>query len=109
MAGQIVMAGYVRLQMKPWIRRLITRMMVLIPALIAILYFGEQSTTNLLISSQVFLSLQLSFAMLSLLVLTSDTGHMGQLVNNIWMGWLGWISAFIIILANVALIVAVIH
>lgn len=107
LAGQVVMAGYLRLQMKPWIRRLITRMMVLIPALIAILYFGEGSTTNLLISSQVFLSLQLPFAMLSLLVLTSDVKRMEKLVNSTWMWCLGWISALIIIFANIALIVAI--
>lgn len=109
LAGQIVMAGYIRLQMKPWVRRLVTRMMVLIPALIVILYFGEQSTTNLLISSQIFLSLQLPFAMLSLLMLTSDAQRMGQLVNSTLMWWLGWISAFIIIFANVALIVVTVY
>lgn len=107
LAGQIVMAGYIRLHMKPWVRRLITRAIALIPALIVILYFGEGSTTSLLLSSQVFLSLQLPFAMLSLLLLTSDVRRMGSLVNNSWIKWFGWASALIIIFANVALVVCV--
>jgi manganese transport protein len=109
LAGQVVMAGFVGLHMKSWLRRLITRVMALIPALIAIIYFGERYTTNLLVSSQVFLSLQLPLAMLSLLFLTSDVRHMGTLVNSTWMRWLGWISTSIIILANVALIVEIIR
>ncbi len=109
LAGQIVMTGFVRLRLKPWMRRLITRSIALIPALIAIAYFGERSTTILLISSQVFLSLLLPFAMLSLLFITSDARRMGPLVNTTWMRWLGWIFAFIIILANGALIVAIMN
>ncbi len=108
LAGQIVMSGFVRLRMKLWVRRLITRAIAIIPAIIVIAYFGERSTTNLIISSQVFLSLQLPIAMLSLLFLTSQVHRMGPLVNSNWMRWLGWTSAFIIIFANVALLVEVI-
>lgn len=108
LAGQVVMTGFVGLDMKPWVRRLITRSIALIPALIAIIYFGERCITNLLVSSQVFLSLQLPFAMLSLLFLTSDVRRMGRLVNSVWMHSLGWFSAFAIILANVVLIVEII-
>ncbi len=109
LAGQVVMSGYVRLHMKPWLRRLITRMIALIPALIAIAYFGERSTTHLLVGSQVFLSLQLPFAMVSLLILTSDRRRMGPLVNSNTMRWLGWLSAAIIVFANTALIIELMH
>lgn len=107
LAGQIVMNGYVRLQMKPWQRRLITRAVALIPVLAVIIYFGEAGITNLLLSSQVFLSLQLPFAMISLLFLASDSERMGSLVNNTWMKCCGWISAILIIFANLALILAI--
>jgi manganese transport protein len=104
MAGQIVMTGFLHLRMKPWSRRLITRMLALIPALLAIMYFGEQCTANLLIGSQVFLSLQLPLAMFPLLILTSNSRLMGKLVNRVWIQWLGWISAAVIVMANVILI-----
>jgi manganese transport protein len=109
LAGQVVMTGFVRLRMQPWMRRLITRTVALIPALIGIIYFGEGSVTNLLVGSQVFLSMQLPVAMLSLLFLTSNARRMGTLVNNPWMHWLGWGSAGIIILANVVLILEIMH
>jgi manganese transport protein len=109
LAGQVVMTGFVRLRMQPWMRRLITRTVALIPALIGIIYFGEGSVTNLLVGSQVFLSMQLPVAMLSLLFLTSNACRMGTLVNNPWMHWLGWGSAGIIILANVVLILEIMH
>jgi manganese transport protein len=107
MAGQVVMSGFLRLNMKPWLRRLITRTFALVPALIIIVCFGERSVTYLLISSQVFLSLQLPFAMVSLLLLSSNTRHMGDLVNNKFMHYFGWISAILIILANAALIIEI--
>lgn len=109
LAGQVVMTGFVQLRMKLWLRRLITRMMALIPALIVVIYYGEHGITNLIISSQVFLSLQLPFAMLTLLLLTSNASRMGSLVNSRWMHWSGWACAFIIILANITLIVETIR
>lgn len=109
LAGQVVMSGFVRLRTKLWVRRLVTRAIAIIPALIVIAYFGEKSTTNLIISSQVFLSLQLPIAMLSLLFLTSEAHRMGPLVNSTWMRWLGWISALIIIFANMVLIISIAH
>ncbi len=108
LAGQIVMAGFVRLQMKPWLRRLLTRSMALIPALVVILYFGEKKITHLMICSQVFLSLQLPFAMVSLLLLTSDAKRMGQLVNKTWMKVVAFVSAILIILTNLILIMQII-
>lgn len=107
LAGQIVMTGFVRLRLKPWQRRLITRTIALVPAFLAITYFGERCTTNLLVCSQVFLSLLLPFTMLSLLLLTSDAHRMGPLVNNKWVRWLGWACALIIVAANVALIIEI--
>lgn len=104
MAGQVVMSGFVRMQMKPWKRRLLTRTLALFPALLTIYWFGESSITWLLVSSQVFLSFQLPFAMLSLLMLSSNKSRMGELVNTRSMQWFGWISAVIILAANAILI-----
>lgn len=103
-AGQVVMSGFLSLQVKPWMRRLITRSVALIPALAIIIYYGEGSITYLLVSSQVFLSLQLPFAMLALLLLSSNRNLMGELVNKRWMHWCGWGSAIIIIIANILLV-----
>lgn len=107
LAGQVVMAGFIRLRMKAWQRRLITRMFALVPALIIILYAGEHSITHLIVSSQVFLSLQLPFAMLTLLLLTSDKKRMGLLINPAWMRWLGWACAIVIVSANTVLIATI--
>jgi manganese transport protein len=109
LAGQIVMTGFVSLNMKLWIRRLITRAIALIPALIVIIYTGEQGITTLIVSSQVFLSLQLPFAMLSLLFLTSNAKYMGALINTRSMHYVGWVCALLIMLANVVLIVEIIR
>jgi manganese transport protein len=82
MAGQIVMEGFVKLRFKPWVRRLLTRLMAIVPALLTILILGEGSTTNLLILSQVILSLQLPFAVIPLIMFTSDRRLMGEFVNS---------------------------
>ncbi|QLH42615.1 MAG: Nramp family divalent metal transporter [Coxiellaceae bacterium] len=108
LAGQVVMSGFIRLRMRLWIRRLITRSMAIIPAILVILYCGEHALTELIVSSQVFLSLQLPIAMISVLILTSQVHRMGLLVNRFWMKQLGWISALIIILANAVLITQII-
>lgn len=108
LAGQVVMSGFINLHMKAWQRRLITRMFALVPALLIIIYAGEHSITHLIVSSQVFLSLQLPFGMLTLLFLTSDKKLMGKLVNPKWMRWLGWTCATVIIMANIALIIELI-
>lgn len=72
LAGQIVMEGYLRLRIAPWMRRLLTRLIAIIPALITIVYFGEQATGKLLILSQVILSLQLGFAVIPLIHFVSE-------------------------------------
>jgi len=107
LAGEVVMTGFVRLRMPLWQRRLLTRTFALLPALLVIIYLGEKGITPLMLGSQVFLSLQLPIAMISLLFLTADRKRMGQLVNNKWMKRFGWMSAILIILANIFLIVGI--
>src|SRR5204863_2324549 len=78
LAGQIVMEGYLRLRINPWVRRLITRLIAIIPAVIVILVNGEKDIDSLLILSQVILSLQLGFAIIPLIHFTSDKKTMGK-------------------------------
>lgn len=85
LAGQIVMEGFVRFRLPSWLRRMITRLVAIVPALITILLFGEGNTTNLLILSQVILSLQLPFAVVPLVMFTSDRRIMGEFVNPRWL------------------------
>src|SRR6202040_3881983 len=78
LAGQIVMEGFLNIRLRPWLRRLITRLIAIIPAVIVTIISGEQGTTNLLVLSQVILSLQLSFAVFPLVMFTSDKIKMGE-------------------------------
>lgn len=100
LAGQIVMEGFLRFRLPPWLRRLATRLLAIIPALIAIVFFGEQSTGRLLVFSQVVLSLQLSFAVIPLVMFTSDRRLMGEFVNPKWLKVLAWAVATIIVGLN---------
>lgn len=100
LAGQIVMEGFLRFRLPPWLRRLATRLLAIIPALIAIVFFGEQSTGRLLLFSQVVLSLQLSFAVVPLVMFTSDRRLMGEFVNPRWLKLLSWAVATVIIGLN---------
>lgn len=104
LAGQIVMEGFVNLRMAPWLRRLVSRLLAIIPALICVLLFGEQSTTQLLIFSQVVLSLQLSFAVFPLVMFTSDRRIMGEFVNPRWLKLLAWGVACLIATLNLWLL-----
>ena len=105
LSGQIVMEGYLNLRIQPWLRRLITRLIAIVPALIVIYIFGEGATTQLLILSQVILSLQLGFAVIPLIHLTSDKKKMGQFANKIWLQIVAWMVAILIILLNAKLII----
>ena len=105
MAGQIVMEGFLHLRLKPLVRRLFTRLIAIVPALLAIVWFGEGSTTNLLILSQVILSLQLSFAVIPLIMFTSDRRLMGEFVNPRWLKVLAYAVATIIVGLNAWLVV----
>lgn len=96
LAGQIVMEGFLNLRLRPWVRRLATRLIALVPALITIIFFGEQSTGKLLVFSQVVLSLQLSFAVIPLVMFTSDRRLMGTFVNPLWLKLLSWAVALLI-------------
>jgi manganese transport protein len=100
MAGQIVMEGFLHIRLKPWLRRLVTRLVALVPALLTIVFLGEGSTSNLLILSQVILSLQLSFAVVPLVMFTSDRRLMQQYVNPRWLTVLAWSIAMAIIVLN---------
>jgi manganese transport protein len=100
MAGQIVMEGFLQLRFKPWLRRLMTRLVAIVPALLTIMIMGEGSTTNLLILSQVILSLQLPFAVIPLVMFTSDRRLMGEFVNPRWVKVLAIAVATIIVGLN---------
>src|SRR5438067_357437 len=104
LAGQIVMEGFLDLRIKPWLRRLITRLIAIIPAVIVIGVFGEGKTTDLLVASQVALSMQLGFAVWPLLRFTGERAKMGEFVNQLGLKILGWTTAGIIILLNVKLL-----
>ena len=96
LAGQIVMEGFLQIRLPSWLRRIATRLLAIVPALIAIVFFGEHSTGNLLVLSQVVLSLQLSFAVVPLVMFTSDRRLMGEFVNPPWLKVLAWSVALII-------------
>lgn len=100
LAGQIVMEGFLRFRLPPWLRRLATRLLAIIPVPIAIAFFGEQSIGRLLVFSQVVLSLQLSFAVIPLVMFTSNRRLMGEFVNPIWLKVLAWAVASIIVSLN---------
>ena len=93
LAGQIVMEGFLNIRLAPWLRRLITRLIAIIPAVIAVAFYGTRGTAQLLIFSQVILSLQLSFAVFPLVQFTSDPGKMGEFVNPRWLKVLAWTVA----------------
>ncbi len=104
LAGQIVMEGYLNLRIQPWIRRLLTRLIAIVPALICINYFGESYTGKLLIFSQVLLSMQLGFAVIPLIHFVSDKEKMGEFKIGPLLKILAWISASIIVALNVKLV-----
>ena len=100
LAGQIVMEGFLNIRLRPWLRRLLTRLIAIIPALATTILYGEQGTGALLILSQVVLSLQLPFAVFPLVIFVGDRRKMGPLVAPRWMLWLAWPVAVLIALLN---------
>jgi len=104
LAGQIVMEGFLDLRLKPWLRRLITRSLAIIPAALVIGIMGEGHVTSLLILSQVVLSFQLPFAVVPLIQFTGDRGKMGEFTNGRMTAVLGWAMAAAIIVLNAALL-----
>ena len=104
LAGQIVMEGFINLRLRPWLRRLVTRLIAIIPAILVVMVYGERGTGPLLILSQVILSLQLPFAVFPLVMFTGDVHKMGSFVNPPWVKVLAWTVAVIIALLNVWLL-----
>ena len=105
LAGQIIMEGHINLRIEPWLRRLLTRLMAIIPAVFTILYYGETGLGNLIILSQVVLSLQLGFAVVPLIHFTSDKKKMGKFAIDLKTKILAWACAIIIIGLNAQLVV----
>ena len=104
LAGQIVMEGFLEIRIRPWLRRLITRLIAIVPAVTVALLYGESGTAKLLILSQVILSLQLSFAVFPLVMFTSDRLKMGELVNPAWLKFLSYLVAVVIAVLNLWLL-----
>jgi len=100
LAGQIVMEGFINLRLRPWLRRLITRLLAIVPAIVVIALYGERGTGQLIILSQVVLSLQLPFAVFPLVMFTSDPRKMGPFVSPRWMQALAWAVGIIIAALN---------
>jgi manganese transport protein len=96
LAGQVVMEGFINIHVAPWLRRLITRSLAIIPTIIVVWFMGERGTENLLLLSQVILSLQLSFAVVPLVLFTSSRKRMGEFVNAPWLKALSWSVAVLI-------------
>src|SRR5262249_44597570 len=105
LAGQIVMEGFLNIRIRPWLRRLITRLIAIVPAIIVAILYGSRGTTQLLILSQVILSLQLSFAVIPLVRFTSDPEKMGRFVNSRGVSALAWTVAIVIAALNAWLLV----
>jgi manganese transport protein len=101
MAGQIVMEGFLDIRLRPWVRRLITRGIAIIPAIISVIFFGESGTARLLIFSQVILSFQLAFAVIPLIIFTNDRQKMGVFANPTWLKILSWSCAGLIVVLNI--------
>lgn len=105
MAGQIVMEGYLHLRINPWLRRLLTRLIAIIPALLVIVIYGDEKVDDLLIFSQVILSIQLGFAVIPLIHFVSDQSTMGEFVIGQKTKFLAWLVALILVFLNVNLVV----
>jgi manganese transport protein len=104
LAGQIVMEGFLNIRLRPWLRRLITRGIAIVPAAIVAIMYGESGTARLLVFSQVILSMQLSFAVFPLVAFTSDRVKMGEFANPAWLKGLAYLVAFVIAGLNIWLL-----
>lgn len=109
MAGQIVMEGFLNIRLRPWIRRLLTRLVAIVPAAIVTALYGEHGVGQLLILSQVILSLQLGFAVIPLVLFTSDPLKMGPFVNKVWLKALAWLATSVIVVLNAYLLVRTLY
>jgi manganese transport protein len=109
LAGQVVMEGFLNVGLPPWLRRLVTRSIAIIPAVIVTALWGTKGTADLLVLSQVILSMQLSFAVFPLVMFTSDKEKMGEFANKPWLKQLSWLTAVVIALLNAWLLVQAIR
>ena len=107
LAGQVVMEGFIHLRVSPWLRRLITRTLAIIPTIIVVAVAGERGTERLLILSQVILSFQLSFAVIPLVMFSGNRKRMGEFVNPPWLQGLAWFTAALIVVLNVWLLIQI--
>jgi manganese transport protein len=98
------MEGFINLRLRPWLRRLITRLIAIVPAIIVVFLYGERGTGALLVLSQVVLSMQLPFAVFPLVMFTSDRVKMGRFVSPLWVRALSWLVAVVIAALNVWLL-----
>jgi manganese transport protein len=105
LAGQVVMEGFLNIRLRPWLRRLITRGLAIVPAIVVTAFWGERGTANLLVFSQVILSMQLSFAVFPLVMFTSDKSKMGEFANAAWLKSLSWVTALLIAGLNAWLLI----
>jgi len=104
LAGQIVMEGYLRLRLNPWVRRLITRLLAIVPAIIVILWLGDKEVDSMLVFSQVLLSMQLAFAVIPLIHFVSDRKRMGQFAIGPVTKTVAWLVAIVIVYLNLQLV-----
>mgnify|MGYP003336219100 CR=1 FL=1 len=104
LAGQIVMEGFLNIRLRPWLRRLITRVIAIVPAAIVAGLYGDSGAAKLLVLSQVILSLQLPFAVVPLVMFTSSRSKMGEFAIPTWVKFLAWLTTAIIIILNLKLL-----
>ena len=98
------MEGFLNIRLRPWLRRLVTRAIAIVPAVVVLGVYGEQKSTDLLVASQVCLSMQLGFACWPLMRFTGDRAKMGEFVNAWWLQGLGWLITLTIIFLNLRLL-----
>ena len=105
LAGQIVMEGFLNIRLRPWLRRLITRSLAIVPAVIAAVYFGDKAIESLLVFSQVVLGMQLPFAVIPLVLFTNDKKKMGQFASPAWLKIAAWLVTATIVALNIYLLI----
>jgi manganese transport protein len=104
LAGQVVLEGFMHLRLPPWLRRLVSRLMAVVPAVVVVGLYGDRGADNLLVLSQVILSMQLGFAIWPLMRFTSDRRKMGEFANAGWLKILGWLTVWVVIVLNAKLL-----
>jgi manganese transport protein len=104
LAGQVVLEGFMHLRLPPWLRRLVSRLLAVVPAVVVVALYGDRGADELLVLSQVILSMQLGFAIWPLMRFTSDKRKMGEFANRAWLRVLGWLTVWAVIVLNAKLL-----